>query len=219
MNKCNSIETTNRTNLTEQTKFRLNEMIKIKRYFDSEINQRKSSSKKASKYVAAFDYIDKVLIVLSATSRGVCIISSVVEAPVETGGARFTLIFSLTTRITKKLLSITRKKKKNHDRILMLAKSKLNCIDTLLSQALIDMEIRHEEFTRILNEKEKYEKMKKTLRNINDKLQEKTGNMRLKSVNSRALKKAFFVIYKMYIYGIKIRKTIGAEGVTYNGKK
>ena len=60
-----------KTNLTDQTKFRLNEIRKIENYFNSEINQRKTCSKKLSKYVAAFDYIDKVLIVLSATSSGI----------------------------------------------------------------------------------------------------------------------------------------------------
>ena len=63
-----------KTNLTDQTKYRLNEITKTENYFNSEINQRKLSSRKLSKYVAAFDYIDKVLIVLSATSGGVCII-------------------------------------------------------------------------------------------------------------------------------------------------
>ena len=74
-----------------------------------EINQRKSCSKKLSKYVAAFDYIDKILIVLSATSGGVSIISftSIIGA-VGIASASFTLIFSLTTGITKKLLNITR---------------------------------------------------------------------------------------------------------------
>ena len=63
-----------KTNLTDQTKYRLNEITEIENYFIEEISQRKTSSKKISKYVAAFDYIDKVLIVLSATSGGVCII-------------------------------------------------------------------------------------------------------------------------------------------------
>ena len=65
----------NKINLSEQTKFRLSEIIGIENYFYQEINQRKSCSKKLSKYVAAFDYIDKILIVLSATSGGVSIIS------------------------------------------------------------------------------------------------------------------------------------------------
>ena len=71
--------------------------------------------------------------------------------------------FSLTTGIAKKLLNITRKKKKKHDKILMLAKSKLNSIETLISQALIDMDISHEEFITILKEKGKQEKMKNNL--------------------------------------------------------
>ena len=117
-----------KTNLTDQTKFWLNEISKIENYFNSEINQRKSFSKKLSKYVTTFDYIDKMLIVLSATTGGVSIISftSVVGAPVGIASASFTLIFSLTTGMVKKLLSITRNKKKKHDKILMLAKSKLN---------------------------------------------------------------------------------------------
>ena len=72
---------------------------KIENYFNQEINQRELCSKKLSKYVAAFDYIDKVLIVLSTASGGVCIISfvSVAGAPIGIAGVSFTLIFSLTT--------------------------------------------------------------------------------------------------------------------------
>ena len=77
--------------------------------------------------------------------------------------------FSLRTRITKKLLSTTKNKKKNHDKILMLSKSKLDSIETLISQALIDMEISHGEFITILKEKDKYEKMKEKLRSENEK--------------------------------------------------
>ena len=120
----------NKINLSEQTKFRLSEIIGTENYFHQEINQRKSCSKKLSKYVTAFDYIDKILIVLSATSSGVCIISSasVVGAPAGIASASFTLIFSLITGIIKKLLSITRNKKKKYDKILMLAKSNLDSI-------------------------------------------------------------------------------------------
>ena len=104
---------TDKRNLTDQTKFQLNEISKIENYFNSEINQRKTFSKKLSKYVTAFDYIDKILIVLSATIGGVCIISlvSVVEAPIGIAEARFTLIFSLTKVIITGLLNITRNKK------------------------------------------------------------------------------------------------------------
>ena len=144
----------NKTNLSEQTKFRLNEIIEIENYFHQEINQRKSRSKKLNKYVTAFDYIDKILIVLSATSSGVCIISSasLVGPPIGIASGSFTLIFFLTTEIIKKLLSITRNKMKKHDKILMLPKSKLHSIETLVSQELIDMEISHDEFNVIIRE-------------------------------------------------------------------
>ena len=114
MNENNSIEAIDKTYLTEQTKFRLSEIIGIENYFYQEINQRKSCSKKLNKDVTAFDFIDKVLIVLSATSSGVSIISftSIVGAPVGIASASFTLIFLLTTGIGKKLLTITRNKKK-----------------------------------------------------------------------------------------------------------
>ena len=99
MNKSNSIETIDKKNLSEQTKFRLTEIIGIENYFYQEINQRKSCSKKLSKYVAVFDYIDQALIVLSATSSGVSIISftTIVGAPVGIASTSLTLIFSLTT--------------------------------------------------------------------------------------------------------------------------
>ena len=81
---------------------------------------------------------------------------------------KFTLIFSLTTGIVTKILNITRNKKKKHDKVLMWTKSKPNGIETLISQALIDMEISHEEFIKILKEKDKYEKMEDNLRNENE---------------------------------------------------
>ena len=76
-----------------------------------------------------------------------------------------------------------KKQKEKHDKILMLAESKLNSIETLVSQALIDMEISHEEFITILKEKGKYEKMKENVRNVN----QKQENMRLNRVTSRII--------------------------------
>ena len=124
--------------MTDQTKFRLNKISKIENYFKQEINQRKLCSKKLSKYVTAFDYIDKILIVLSAITGGVCIVSNatIVGAPVTIASAGFTNMLSLTTGIIKKLLSTTRNKKKKCDKTLMLAKSKFNSIESLVSQVL-----------------------------------------------------------------------------------
>ena len=93
------------------------------------------------------------------------------------------MIVSLTTGIVEKLLSITRNKKEKHDKILMLAKSKLNSIENLISQALIEMEINHEKFDYIYDYEgeKKYEKMQENVRNVS----KKQENMRLNSGNSR----------------------------------
>ena len=130
---------------------------------------------KLSKYVTAFDYIEKLLIALSAT---IISFTSTVGAPVGITRASFTFIFSLTTGIIKKLLSIARNKKKKHDKIFMLAKSKLNSIETLVSQALIYMEISHEEYVTILKERDECEKMKENFKNVSE-------NIRLNSVHSK----------------------------------
>ena len=98
--------------LNNQTKFRLNEINKIRNYFNSEIQKRKTISKKLSKSIASLGYMDKVLIVLSATSGRVSMISNVNVIGIPEGkiSSSFTLVFSLTTEIIKKLLKETRKK-------------------------------------------------------------------------------------------------------------
>ena len=90
---------TDKMNLTDQTKFRLNEITK-------EINWRKLCLKKLSRYVAVFDYIDNILIVLSVTSGRVCIFLSVsvVAAPIGIAEASFTFIFSVTIGMIKKTI-------------------------------------------------------------------------------------------------------------------
>ena len=107
----------NKTKLSDQTKFRSYEI------------------KKLNKYITIFDYIDKILIALSATTGGISIISftSIIGVPAGIASASFTLFFSIITGIIKKLLNITRSKKKKHYQILMPAKSKFNSIEALLS--------------------------------------------------------------------------------------
>ena len=174
--------------LSKQLISEISEISRIENDFYEEINQRKTSSNKLSKYVTAFDYIDKILIVLGAAGGGVSIalFMSVIGAPVGIASASFTLIFCLTREIIKKLLSITRNKKKKHNKIFMLAKSKLSSIEALVSQALIDMEISHGEFTSIFKEKDKYEKMKENVRNVGEKPKETNEIMKLNSVNSKS---------------------------------
>ena len=75
----------------------------------------------------------------------------------------------------------------------MLAKSKLNSIETLVSQALVDMEISHKEYIVILKEKDKYERMKENLRSEN----KKQEIMRLSSIKSKTLVKNYWVFYSI----------------------
>ena len=105
--------------------------------------------KKISKYIVAFDYADKLFITLSASFGALSIVShaAVVGIPVRIAGASLTLILTVTTGVFKKLLNITRKKKKKHNKIITLARNNLNIIETLISRALIDFDISHEEFS------------------------------------------------------------------------
>ena len=101
------------TKETNQTKFRLDEISKIENYLINKINQRKSCSKNLSKNVAVFDYIDQALVVLSATSGGVSIISftSIVGAPIGIASTSLTLFFFSNNRNNKKIIDYNKKKK------------------------------------------------------------------------------------------------------------
>ena len=126
--------------LNDLTKFRLDEINKIKDYLNAEIKERKDIVKKIRKYIVAFDYANKLFITLSASFGTLSIVShaTVVGIPVGIAGTSLTLIFTVTTGVVKKILNITRKKKKKHNKIITLARNKLNIIEILISQALID---------------------------------------------------------------------------------
>ena len=132
-------------NISNEQQFRLNKINEIKDYFVAEIKERELMSKRLSKYIASFDYFDKSLIVLSVTTGSISIASfaTVIGAPVGILSARFSLPFLIFTGIIKKLLKITRNKKKKHNKIVMLARSKLNSIESKISEALINNEISH----------------------------------------------------------------------------
>ena len=150
------------------TKYRLDEINNIKEYFNTEIKERKDIIKKISKCIVAFDYADKVFITLSASFGTLRIASyaTVVGIPAGITGASLTLIFTITTGVVKTLLNITRKKKKKHNKIIALARSKLNIIENLISQALIDFEITHEEFSKIIYEKNNYEQIIDNIKSV-----------------------------------------------------
>ena len=146
--------------------------------------------KKLSKYIADLDYFGKALIVLSATSGGRSVISftSVIGISVRIASASFSLIFSLATGIIKKVLKITRNKKKKHNKVVMPAKIKLNSIEVLISQIIIDLEITqlkkcqfdisNYQFKTTVNEEKQYKRLKENIRMMknSDELNKEEGN-------------------------------------------
>ena len=166
MAECDSLETYNiypnlGVSLSDQQQFRLNKINEIKDYFVAEIKERELTSKRLSKYIASI----VSLIVLSVTTDSISIASfpTVIGAPVGIVSASFSLAFSIFTGIVKKLLKTTRNKKKTHNKIVMLARSKLNSIESKISEALINNEISHEDFMTVINEENKYQELKESI--------------------------------------------------------
>ena len=110
--------------LIDVNKYRLDETNKIRDYFNNEIKERKDIIKKLNNYLVSFDYLDKIFIPLSA-SFGTLIIASyasVVGIPAGITGASLNLVFTIGTGISISLLKLTKKRKKKHNKIIVLAK-------------------------------------------------------------------------------------------------
>ena len=154
--------------LTDVNKYRLDEINKVRDYFNNEIKERKYIIKRLNKYLVSFDYLDKIFITLSASFGTLSIASyaSVVGIPAGITGASLTLVFTIGSGISKSLLKVTKKRKKKHNKIIVLAKIKLNTIDTLLSSALNESEISHEEFSNIITEANIYENIKENIKEL-----------------------------------------------------
>ena len=117
--------------LSDQQQFRLNKINEIKDYFVAEIKERELMSKRLSKYIASFEYFDKSLIVLSIATGSISIAPL---TPVGLVSASFNLAFSISTGIVKKLLKTTRNKTKKHNKIVMPARSKLDSVESKISE-------------------------------------------------------------------------------------
>ena len=183
----------NNLELTDINNYRLNEINKTRDYFNNEINERKDIIKKLNKYIVSFDYLDKIFITLSASFSTLRIASyaTVIGLPVGVAGSSLSLIFTVSTGINKSLLKVTKKRKKKHNKIIALAKSKLNMIDTLLYSALNDSKISHEEFSNIITEKNTYENVKENIKDIKEKEENST-------IESSSLKLTSFHILIMF---------------------
>ena len=141
---CNSVECNMYPNLSatpsNEQQFRLNKINEVKDYFVAEIKERELMSKRLSKYIASFDYFDKSLIVLSVATGSISIASfaTVIGAPAGIIGASCGFTFSITSGFVNKFLKTIRNKNKKHNKIVMLARSKLNSIERKISEALIN---------------------------------------------------------------------------------
>ena len=163
-NSIDTIKCNQASNLDNQ-KFRLNKINEIKNYFIAEIKERELMSKRLRKYIASFNYFDKSLTVLSVTSGSISIASfaTVIGTPVGIASASLRFAFSLSTGLVKKLLKTTRNKKKKHNKIVMLARSKLNNIESKISEALMNNQISQEDFMTIINEERNYRELKESI--------------------------------------------------------
>ena len=153
--------------LTDVNRYRLNQIDKIRDCLHNEINERKNIIKKLNKYIVGFNYLDKIFIALSASFGTLSIASHATIVNIHAGiiGSSLALIFTLGMCISKSLLKITKKRKKKHNKIIVLAKNKLSTIETILFNALNDSKISHEEFARITTEKNSYENIKENIKN------------------------------------------------------
>ena len=156
--------------LTDINNYRLNEINKVKDYFNDKINERKNIIKKLNKYIVTLDYLDRIFITLSASLGTLSVASHamVIGIPAGIAGVCLTLIFTISTGINKSLLQLTKKRKKKDNKIMTLAKSKLNMIDTLFSSALNYSKISHKEFSNIITEKNMYENIKENIRDTKE---------------------------------------------------
>ena len=166
MVECNSNETLNMyPNSNDQRQFRANKISAIKNYFVVEIKERELMGKRVSKDIAFFDYFDKSLIALCLTSGSISLtlFATVIGASVGIASPNFNLSFSFSIGIVKKLLRTVQNKAKKHNKIVMLARSKLNRIESKITIALIYNEISHEDFMTIISKEKNYQGVKKAL--------------------------------------------------------
>ena len=136
------------TQLSDQQQFRRNKINKIKDSFVAEIKERVLMSKRLSKYIPSFGYFDKPLTVSFVATGSISIASF---APVGMASTSFSLAFSISTGIVKNLKKQQEIRKKD-DKVVMLARSKLNTIKSKISEVLINNEISSEDFVTIINE-------------------------------------------------------------------
>ena len=160
----NSHETENIYPSLNDQQFSLNKISEVET-ISLKIKEKELMSKRLSKYIGSFDYFDKSVVLSVTTGRfSIASFATVIGAPIGIASASFRLAFSISTGIVKKLLKITRNKKKKYNKFVMLARSKLSSIESKFSEALINNEIVHEGFITVINEEKNYRELKESIK-------------------------------------------------------
>ena len=164
--ECNSIET---ISLNEQTNYRLIEIDKIKDYFDQEIKYQQLLTSKLGKYLTGFDYAGKILTVFLTVFSGANIFAHDKGEKQLLGliSLIFSLSFCLSSGVVKKLQQETKTILKKHNKLLYLAKNKLDCVEMSVSKSVMDGSIDHNEFLAIMKEKKDYGNKKMKVIKVN----------------------------------------------------
>ena len=140
--------------LEDQSNYRLNEISQIKNYFNEEMQYQQSLTNKLSKYLTVFDYSNKMLTAVLTVFSGTNIFSNVNNKQLlGLITSVFSLSFSLSFGIIIKLQEETKLRKNKHNKLLYLAKNKVDCIEMLISNSIRDGIISHDEILEILKEK------------------------------------------------------------------
>ena len=147
---------------------RLKNIDETRNYLIEEINWNELMSKKHKKIFATLNYIEHFHILASTITGCVSIsaFASLIGIPIGITSSAIGLKICAITAGIKKYKSIIKKKKKKHDKIVLLAKSKLNSIEVLISKALIDSVISHDEFVLIDNVLKEYGEMKEEIKDL-----------------------------------------------------
>ena len=203
LNLSNSLET---ITLNEQTNNRLMEIGKIKDYFSQEIQHQQSLTSKLGKYLTFFDYTDKILTVFFDCFFGTNIFAHVKGRKQLLGliTSIFSLRSCLSSDVVKKLHQETKLIKKKHNRLLYLAKNKLDCVEMLISNSIKDGIIDHEEFLATIKEKKQYD---------NEKMKVNCVKLRLFKnnswVNNDGLPRSYFFFFRvLYTWFLSVLKCL-----------
>ena len=152
-------------NPSNEQQFRLNKNNEIKDYFIGDVRERELISKNLSKYIGSLDHFHKSLNILSILSGSISIawFKGVIGVAAGIIGAGLGFTFSITSGFVNKFLKAIRNKMEKHNKVVMLARSKLNSIESKISKGLMNNQISHEDFEAIINQEKKIENWKKAL--------------------------------------------------------